>query len=796
MSASVANKQQTRIRLTTMAVYPMHIETVKGADFVSAPYWFDVGVHTTLDYLLLDNENWIGKQFGIEIIDQHSQPAHYLHGLIESVTAQAKLNRLTITVKPWFHFLKHTSNCRIFQEETVLDIVTTLFKSHHLLDYDVSKITKTYPKIPYLVQYNESDFNFISRILAKAGIFYRFVHRFNNHTLQLFDTTANTTLGLTMPLDNNHGSVDAHLSHWQQHAQITPNHIASNDYDPEHASSNLYFLFSNPQPIPAKSLSKLTDFHYPLGKTQIDSAKAQLICDYQSYLAHHNGITANTQTPLYVGQRLAVNDSSHIFFIQSMRFCVSNYGHQNHDNALDYEAELDLVSTNTPYSPFCTIKQPTMPSVQTAIVTAEEGTAITLNDNACIKVQFHWDRFGDYNAYSSCWVRVGQAMAGKAHGHYFIPRAGQEVIVGFFAGESTCPIILGTAYNSVMQPGVQLPEEKAISFIKTSSIDGSNHANAIYFNQQPMHEHLNLNSAKDFSIIVNGNSSDTYSHQVSTTINKGHYELDIPNGNFLGSATTHMVFQVKDSLLKITPEGIYIDAPTVAFNSQTTGALPHQATANYKSSHGWVSDTLNVLGIISGALEDAIGLPLDEVGVGEAMQVDGTRRILADSAQLAIDKIPQTTEEITGDAAQSVAEKRALAKDFYQKGGMGEDRIEEHISAIDYSKPVDIKELQPGKVLQQINKPGRTGNYFSEPGIEADDLGIHDHFQDKITGNIEKKVTSRYVVKKPTSVLHSTAAPADDIWSVPGETYSTAGGGEQYYTPNYSNIEKLPEDQP
>jgi type VI secretion system secreted protein VgrG len=159
---------------------------------------------------------------------------------------------------------------------------------------------------------------------------------------------------------------------------------------------------------------------------------------------------------------------------------------------------------------------------QTAVVVGPDGEEVYVDKHGRVKVQFHWDRKGEKDENSSCWVRVSQPWAGKNWGAVSIPRIGQEVIVGFLEGDPDRPIITGRVYNARQVPPYELPANKTQTGIKSRSSKGGNGStfNEIRMEDKKGEELLYLHAEKDKSVVVENNNTEQVGN--NETISIGH----------------------------------------------------------------------------------------------------------------------------------------------------------------------------------------------------------------------------------------------------------------------------------
>jgi type VI secretion system secreted protein VgrG len=172
------------------------------------------------------------------------------------------------------------------------------------------------------------------------------------------------------------------------------------------------------------------------------------------------------------------------------------------DEVAQYTNFFRCIPAAAKFRPLRNTPKPLMQGCQTAIVTGPKGEEIYTDKYGRIKVQFHWDRIGEYNEKTSCWIRVAQDWAGKKWGAMFLPRIGQEVIVDFLEGDPDQPIVTGRVYNASSMPAYTLPDEKTKSYIKSNSSKGGGGFNELRFEDKAGSEQIFIHAQKDKDIRV------------------------------------------------------------------------------------------------------------------------------------------------------------------------------------------------------------------------------------------------------------------------------------------------------
>ncbi len=464
--------------------------------------------------------------------------------------------RATLQPKPWL--LTRRSNCRIVQHQAVPDIVKTLLAEHGYSDVTL-KLSGQYGQREYCVQYRETDFNFISRLLEEEGIYYYFKHAENTHTLVLCDAIAahdkvsgNGKIAY-FPLGNNNQRKEENIYEWLVAQEIQSEVYQLTDYDFEAPKSD---LLAKSKAMGSQGDPNKEMFDYPGEYTKADEGAQLAKVRMEELHVQAEQITAVGNTRhLATGQKFTLtdyprNDQNRDYLVLSSHFQIQNSGYESQGIVGDnehFQCTYHVINAEINYRPPRHTPVPIVQGVQTAVVVGKQGDEITTDKYGRIKVQFHWDRLGKKDENSSCWVRVAQIWAGKNWGAMHIPRVGQEVIVDFLEGNPDCPIVTGRVYNADQMPPYELDANKTQSGIKSRSTkEGSaENFNEIRFEDKKGSEELYVHAEKDFTRVVENNDKqkvgfdkkspgdqtvDIYNNR-TVTIDQGNDALTVKTGN-------------------------------------------------------------------------------------------------------------------------------------------------------------------------------------------------------------------------------------------------------------------------
>jgi type VI secretion system secreted protein VgrG len=405
----------------------------------------------------------------------------YFNGYCTRISQGGKRGRYyaySATVSPWLWFLTRTTNCRIFQEKTVPDIIKEIFAQHSAIVDVKVELTETYTPWEYSVQYRESDFDFISRLMEMEGIYYFFTHVEGRHTMVLADSYDAHALAreeeiLYIPPGKVVRPDLEHIAEWTISHEVRPGKYALTDFDFERPSVDLQ-VKSNIRREHA--LAEYEIYDYPGDYIQRSDGEQYARLRIEEQQAKYERVSGKTNWrscatgALFKLSEHPRADQNEEYLIVSTDIELQSSEYESLDEpgtpAVPYSCTLTALNTQQPFRPERITKKPMVRGPQTAIVVGPSGETIHTDKYGRVKVHFHWDRYGRYDDTASCWTRVSQNWGGKNWGGMFIPHVGQEVIVMFEEGDPDRPIVTGRVYNAEQMPPVELPSGKTKSIIR------------------------------------------------------------------------------------------------------------------------------------------------------------------------------------------------------------------------------------------------------------------------------------------------------------------------------------------
>lgn len=442
---------------------------------------------------------------------------------------------------PWLWFLDKRTNCRVFQNQTVQKIVESLFTELGFHDFNFALIENHLP-LEYCVQYQESDFNFISRLLEQEGLFYFFEHKDDKHILNITDNTSAFVFLDEKTIEHSSGSRNKpYLNAWRHHFQYCSGAFAQTDYNFENA--NLSLLTEVPTSIKLANNSALERFEFPGNYNESQRGQNLTKIRMQQEESEYQAVRAGGNIPqLEIGKKFKLL-SDEALVDDKKTFVIAEIIHEAFEGSyLDENAEdeppssyknfLVCLPEEVTYRPPLKTSKPRIDGVQTAVVVGKPGDEIYTDKYGRIKLQFHWDRYGEKNETSSCWVRVATLWAGNKWGTLNIPRVGQEVVVTFLNGDPDQPLVIGSVYNSNHMPPVTLPAGKNYAGMKSKTVKGDvGGSNEFSLDDTGDSQQVKLHAKKDYNTTV-GNDLN------SSTTGNATYNVDGNNSSTVkGNAT-------------------------------------------------------------------------------------------------------------------------------------------------------------------------------------------------------------------------------------------------------------------
>jgi len=434
----------------------------------------------------------VGKNVTISVALADDSP-RYINGFVTRFFAgdedvEGRRN-YRAEIVPWLWFLTRTSDCRIFQTKSAPDIIQQIFKDLGFSDFQV-QLSGKHPPRDYCVQYRETDFNFVSRLMEEEGIFYFFKHEQGKHTLVLADQKSAYVdckeNQVDYPRDPGSRAKEDHLTHWEHGYEFRTGKWAQTDYNFETPSTKLMTNESTTVSLPDAKKYEFYDYPGAYAKKDDGSGLTKLRMEeeeveYDVVQAASNCRSFTPGGKFKVRHHIAKSEEGKGFVIASIQHAAREHYETGEEGDFDYHNSFTCIPDSVVFRPARATPRPMIHGVQPAVVTGPGGEEIYPDKYGRVKVQFFWDREGKHDDKSSCWIRVSQDYAGKAWGSVTIPRIGQEVLVSFLEGDPDRPIITGRVYNAEQTVPYPLPSKKMVSGLKSNSTPGGGGYNEYIF---------------------------------------------------------------------------------------------------------------------------------------------------------------------------------------------------------------------------------------------------------------------------------------------------------------------------
>ncbi len=464
----------------------------------------------------------IGKQVTISL-QLFNDEKRYWNGFVSRFSCSGRDDRFThyqAEIVPWTWFLTRTADCQIFQQKTIPEIIKKVFQDHGFQDFQ-DRTQATYPQREYVVQYRETAFNFVSRLMEEYGIFYFFEHDENSHKLIFADKPQvhkNCPVQSKVRFGYNPGTTHDNedlVQTWGPEQELRPGKYALNDYNFQTPNTSLLANVQTVDKIGGNT--KYEIFDYPGIYTKKDEGDTVTKIRMEEEEAVHFVISGSSNCRSFAsGHKFHLDEHSRKdqdgdYLLTELTHSASvgdSYSGSGGSSQETYTNHFTCIPFAVPFRPQRVTPKPIVQGPQTAVVVGPAGEEIYPDKYGRVKVQFYWDRLGKKDENSSCWIRVSQPWAGKNWGSINIPRIKQEVIVEFLEGDPDRPIITGRVYNDDQMPPYTLPDNMTRTTFLTRSTKngGSSNWNELRFEDKKGDEQIFMNAERDMDLRVEHDS--------------------------------------------------------------------------------------------------------------------------------------------------------------------------------------------------------------------------------------------------------------------------------------------------
>jgi type VI secretion system secreted protein VgrG len=478
----------------------------------------------------LQAEKLLGKPVTVTV-QLRKDAQRFFHGYITRFGIGVHRGRYfgyRASVRPWLWFLTRTSDCRIFQGLSVPDIVKKVFEDHGNANFEF-KLFRSYRKWVYCVQYRESDYNFIARLLEHEGIYWYLHHEDGQSKVVMVDSqsahdAANGYEELPYYEEGGNAAPDLeYVSQWSFASEVETDKVELTSYDFERPSTALKANSKKPYEYKFETL-EMFDYQgeyvqvadgTQLAEDRLDEHRTQHQIAHGASNAH--GIEVGSLLTLTKHPR---EDQNGEYLITGLSVHAQVDAYESGGSAGGFQCSFTAIPSAQQFRPPRVTPKPFVQGPQTAVVVGPGGEEIFTDKYGRVKVQFHWDRVGKKDDKSSCWVRVSHPWSGKNFGAIHTPRIGQEVVVDFLEGDPDQPIITGRVYNAEQMPPWELPANATQSGILTRSSKGGGYgnANALRFEDKKGSEQVWLHAEKNQDIEVENDETHWVGHDRKKTV--------------------------------------------------------------------------------------------------------------------------------------------------------------------------------------------------------------------------------------------------------------------------------------
>lgn len=487
----------------------------------------------------------LGKPAGISIkVDSRSD--RHLHGLVTQFERGGALGRndvYRLVLRPWLWLLTLGADFRVFQDRTAVQILDAVFAEYDSASPIDKRLTGEFHARPYTVQYRESDFDFVSRLMEDEGIYYYFRHEADQHTLVLcnspsgHDPMQGRALGWsarqTGMTEREDVVVEWTRRHLLQSLKYTQTDFAAEAPDsPMQASAERSAPYPRPNDLEVFDYPGLHDDLAMAGnleaKLKDGKRRAQLQVDrFESRHCVATGLTPYRGLMVGVTFDLRDHDDADNYLVVAAVTEIAYEGSQT--NSLDsqeprctYACRFDAVPRSVPFQPAEVAPRPVVRGPETAIVVGPPGDEIHTDKYGRVRLRFHWDRVRGPSEKNACWVRVSHPWAGPQFGMVALPRVGDEVVVGFLAGNPDRPLVTGRVYNGDNMSPYALPAHATVSGIKSrsSKAGDTTTANELRFDDRKGAEYVWLQAERDFHQWVRHDAFATVKNDLSVDVTR------------------------------------------------------------------------------------------------------------------------------------------------------------------------------------------------------------------------------------------------------------------------------------
>ncbi|RWP79875.1 type VI secretion system tip protein TssI/VgrG [Mesorhizobium sp.] len=584
---------------------------------------------------------------GAVSIEGESDPKRWFSGLVSEFRLTQIEDRLAYyeaAIRPWLWFLGNTTDCRIFQNMSVIEIVEEVFSKYSTAKFE-KRLQGSYPPREYCVQYDETDLDFVQRLLEHEGILYFFEHDEGKHTLVLVDAMNKLKPApgyekVPYHFEGQGSRRDVeYITEWIPGSSVRPGAYVHTDYDFKKPGADL--TAKSAQPFGHK-LAAGENYRQPGAHLEVGRGDSLAAIRREEIQAVHQRIAAvGTVRGLYSGCTFKLDgfpreDQNQEYLVVSAEYRLFDPGYRAHADveSENFKVILGVAPTALAYRPPRITPRPIMRGPQTATVVGPSGEEIFTDKYARVKVQFHWDRLGKKDQNSSCFVRVSQTWAGSGWGFIQIPRIGQEVIVDFIEGDPDLPIITGRVYNASQMPPYGLPGSATQSGWKSDSSKGGGGYNELMFEDKAGSELVNFQAQKDHNLLIKNDRTKLVQHDQSDRIDHdakhsvGH-NLDEDVGN---NKTVKVGVDQTTDIGNNDTETVGVNRSLTVGSNETIG-IGSNSTETIGSNHTQTVGLVQTITVGAARVDSVGAAETRSVGAVQTNQIGASRSMTVGAGQ-------------------------------------------------------------------------------------------------------------------------------------------------------------------
>lgn len=550
---------------------------------------FEMRIDAVSDQKNIDFNKVLGTKCAVRINTTDEQKRYFNGTLVEafSLGQVRDVYSYRIILRPWLWLLTKTSNCRIFKQKNVREIIAEVLNNHSFASFE-DRTSGSFPALEYCVQYCENDFSFVCRLMEEYGIYYFFDHSKGDHKLIMADSIsahkpkfggAETSF---VPYSEKHFQNKETLNEWVNARQFCSGMFAYGDYN---------YMKPDMSLLVEKSASSsyqngaLEVYHYPGryeeksdGNTKVGAwMEAEQALDQRSR-ASGDVVSCSPGGKLKLRGNPQVADGTEFLILGAKHvYRAPQYMSEPHDMEDSYNGQFEFLPVKIPFRPLARTIKPRIAGPQTAFVVGDGE--IDVDEHGRIEVKFHWAK--DRDLVQSRRVRISHGWSGASWGDIKIPRVGMEVVVEFLNGDPDQPLVTGTVYNGNNATPYDLPADKTISGVK-SKTDGGDGYNELIFDDRDGNELIRFHAERDLEGKVENDERRDVGHNVNVKI--GNNRAENIGLEWSAEAGTRIEFKCGQSSIVMTPASIEIKSVSITISASANLVAKGSAMTNVESS--------------------------------------------------------------------------------------------------------------------------------------------------------------------------------------------------------------------